>query len=625
MDLVMHMQHSPELCQALREDISQLFSDKSFLRVLTEMGISRGESLFAEAKLRLLAKILPEHRDRLDANFWIDKLFDHPQDHLWVSHIKNEGWSRFLLLLGFKELHRLDIKIPLMRQTLNAIRIISLRLDALSLNRDIIDKLPEIEKFESPFVMQHQEVVHYLEKYLKEGFDRTTDNTDYKQIMVLIDQCEGYVSKLRDRKRHFGVSSRFTNYLIRLGQNVKRIRMLFFLVTTHENEIDFQEEINFFKAFLYKRKLETSLRQLFSENLSFISYQITQYTGSTGEKYITTSYADYFKMLLSSCKGGLIVALMCFVKLGVYFLNLPLFGTALGYSLNYGFGFIVIHITGSKLATKQPAMTASKLASVIDESEAQKKDELTELAEVIRLIVRSQFIAFLGNVLISFCVAFLIGFAYLYFNDKPIVNFVKANEMLMEHHPTRSLSIFYAALAGFFLFLSGLIAGYADNFSIIHKIPERLKFQPFLRQYLSPRTLVSFSDYMSANFGQLCGNFALGVFLGTTSTIGKILGLPLDIRHITFAAGNIGIALSSLEQELYHHYISAALSGVALIGLMNFVFSFSPSLYVAIKSRQVNFRRYGQLAKVVAVMFFKSPFSFFLPIKSKQQEENLAN
>src|SRR5690606_33119614 len=141
----------------------------------------------------------------------------------------------------------------------------------------------------------------------------------------------------------------------------------------------------------------------------------TQYTGSTGEKYITTSYADYFKMFGASCKAGLIVAFMCFFKLGIYFLNLPLFGSSFCYSLNYGFGFILITLTGSKLATKQPEMTASKLASVIDESEAQKKDELTELAEVIRLIVRSQFIAFLGNVLISFCVAFSIGFAYLYF------------------------------------------------------------------------------------------------------------------------------------------------------------------------------------------------------------------
>lgn len=616
----MHMQHSQTLCDAIREDITQLFSDKSFLRVLTEMGISRGESLFAEARLRLLAKILPEHRDRLDANFWIDKLFDHPQDHLWVEHIKNEGWSRFLLLLGFKELHRLEVKLPLMRQALNAIRIISLRLDSLSLNRDIIDKLPEIEKFESPFVVQHQEVMHYLEHYLKEGFNRTTDNTDYKQIMVLIDQCEGYVSKLRDRKRHFGVSSRFTNYLIRLGQNVRRIRMLLYLVTTHENEIAFQEEINFFKSFLFKRKQETSLRHLFSENLSFISYQITQYTGSTGEKYITTSYGDYFKMFLSSCKGGLIVALMCFSKLGVYFLKLPLFGTALGYSLNYGLGFILIHITGSKLATKQPAMTASKLASVLDESEIQKKDELSELAEVIKLIFRSQFIAFMGNVLVSFSVAFSIGYVYQYFYGKPIVDFSKANELLMENHPMASLSLFYAALAGIFLFLSGLISGYADNFSIIHKIPERLKFQPFLRRTLSPRSLLSFSDYMSANFGQLCGNFALGVFLGSTSTIGKILGLPLDIRHITFAAGNIGIAFSSMEVHLYRHYVNGAISGIFLIGMMNFIFSFTPSLYVAIKSRQVNFRRYRQLAQVVIKLFFKSPFAFFLPLQKRITE-----
>ncbi len=614
MNLVMHMQQSEDLCLAMSEDVRNIFGDKNFLRIFTQMGISRGESLTSGVFTRLLAKFLPEHKDRSDATFWIERLFSHPEDYLWVTNVRNEGWSRFLRLLGFREIHQLDVKKTILRQVLNAIRIISLRIDALSLDSDIIQKLPEIEKFDSPFVMQHLEVSNYLDHYFKENYDRTTDNTDYRQIMILIDQCEGYVTKLRERKHLFGVSARFTNYYLRLGQNVRRIRTLLYLVTTHEQEIYFDEEINFFKSFLERKEQKHNLHRFFSENLSFIAYQITEYTGQTGEKYITTNYRDYFKMFLSSCQGGLIVAFLVFIKLGIYFLNLPLFGTALGYSFNYGLGFILIHVTGSKLATKQPAMTASKLAAAIDDSMDEDRDELAELAEVIKLILRSQFIAFTGNVVISFLIAFGIGSLYEYSQGEALINSQKAQSLIMEVHPTKSLSIFYAAHTGIYLFLSGLIAGHADNFSVIQKIPARLKFQPFLRRYLKPRTLVKLSDYTAHNFGAIWGNFMLGVFLGTTSTIGKIVGLPLDIRHITFSAGNVGVAMSSLAWPDYQHLIEEAFLGVALIGLMNFIFSFMPSLYVAVKSREVHFRKYGQLFMMVLKMFLTNPFSFILPI-----------
>jgi site-specific recombinase len=38
-------------------------------------------------------------------------------------------------------------------------------------------------------------------------------------------------------------------------------------------------------------------------------------------------------------------------------------------SLNYGLGFVLIHILHFTVATKQPAMTAARLAAAIEESD----------------------------------------------------------------------------------------------------------------------------------------------------------------------------------------------------------------------------------------------------------------
>ena len=51
---------------------------------------------------------------------------------------------------------------------------------------------------------------------------------------------------------------------------------------------------------------------------------------------------------------------------------------------------------------------------------------------------------------------------------------------------------------------------------------------------------------MEKHFGSLMGSIALGFFLGFSGVLGKIYGIPFDIRHITIAAGNTAIAVYGL-------------------------------------------------------------------------------
>jgi site-specific recombinase len=47
--------------------------------------------------------------------------------------------------------------------------------------------------------------------------------------------------------------------------------------------------------------------------------------------------------------------------------------------------------------------------------------------------------------------------------------------LLVDTDPIHSLAIFYAAIAGVCLFLSGLIAGHHDNMAVYNKIPQRIR------------------------------------------------------------------------------------------------------------------------------------------------------
>ena len=98
--------------------------------------------------------------------------------------------------------------------------------------------------------------------------------------------------------------------------------------------------------------------------------------------------------------------------------------------------------------------------------------------------------------------------------------------------------------------MAGVISGYYDNSVIFNKVPQRLKAHPVLKKLISTSTLQKIGNYIEHNSGVIIGNFILGILLGITGTVGVIFGLPIDIRHITFAAGNFGLALATLGTKI---------------------------------------------------------------------------
>lgn len=612
--LIYILEQNPESAKCVGEEVLRIFKNYSFVSFITESGFTKNESFMIQLRNILFEKILPESYDRDDILYIFEKLFYQHNDYEWMTLVSEDNWSKLFTVLGYEEFNTLDRQNHFLRQILNCIQVISIRINAIGISPEIIEKFPQLENFESPFMAQQHEIQHYIEEYFDEGFDRSVDNQHYRHILVLLDQCEEYVEMIKKRKHIFGVSFKLTNYLIRLNQNIKRLKKLLALITYRPETPKFSEEIHFFKVLIHNLKERKSFRYTINKNLELMAQQVIENTSQVGSLYITETFAEYMKMFLSSCGGGLIVGFLTIIKMMIYYMQLPFFGTAFFYSLNYSLGFILIHVTGSKLATKQPAMTASRLALAIDDK-IDDKEEIDDLVKMVRLIFRSQFISFVGNVLISFPVAFTLSWLYFTVSGQDLITDSKAQELIEELNPITSLSIFHAALTGFYLFLSGLLTGYYENFSYVSKLHLRIKDHPRLRKILPARFLIKFSFYIENNLGQLLGNFFLGIFLGTTSTFGKIIGLPLDIRHITFSAGNFGLAISKLGTSIPLDTFIISVVGIGLIGLMNFIVSFGLSLFVAIESKGSSLSRGKILIKRIFRLFLKNPFAFFIPIK----------
>jgi len=239
------------------------------------------------------------------------------------------------------------------------------------------------------------------------------------------------------------------------------------------------------------------------------------------------------------------------------------------------------------------------------------RHNLHELAELTVNIFRTQFIAVAGNVLVAFPVAAALAWWWLQ-GGEPLASPAKAQTLLTDLDPFRSLALFHAAIAGVCLFLAGLISGYYDNRAVYRQLAARIEQHPGL-QWLSGQRRQRLGRYLEHNLGALAGNFYFGLMLGSIGTLGIIFGLPVDIRHVTFSTANLAFAAVTPGLALPLSVFLTCLLGVGLIGAVNVLVSFSLALLVAMRARGVRFREWGALARLLWQRLVCRPRDFFWP------------
>ena len=321
-------------------------------------------------------------------------------------------------------------------------------------------------------------------------------------------------------------------------------------------------------------------------------------------------------MLKSAMGGGIIISFIGIIKNLLAKVVMAPFWHGFLYSVNYSLGFILIQDTGSTLATKQPAYTANNVASSFDVQKVGEEPDLRNLAITIGKVSRTQIASFAGNLIIVFPLTYILAWLFFMATGVKIAEGEAAHQLIADQQPFHSLVWLYACFTGFFLFASGIIAGYWQNKIRYGRIKERLIKHPVLKSSMSPKRLDRLANWIEKNFGALIGNIALGFFLGFAGILGKMLGIPFDIRHITIAAGNTAIAIYGLGlNNIPPYFLFAVFGGVLGIGFLNFLVSFSLAFLVAVKSRGIRFAQYPRFFRILASYFWHHPREFILPPK----------
>ena len=423
--------------------------------------------------------------------------------------------------------------------------------------------------------------LHNIESYSK--YLSTIPEMVVPTLKVELQKTYNAIHELRLKKSQVGTSLHLTlltkrviehiehcNDLLDLRSDIKDISIWKIIIDKH---IQHQEKANSVGSFI-------------RSHTDLLALEIVEHTSQHGEKYIAEKKSDYRKFFNKALLGGAIISIFALIKIILDGRNYGDISSGLLFSVNYAICFLLVKYLGGTIATKQPAMTASTIMKHLDINNNLIISNNNELKSLIRKVFRTQTVSLVGNFIMALLLSMLIGIGLNYFSSTNLISGTKATALINDTLPFSSGAIFYAAIAGVFLALSGIISGYFDNKVIFSKMDYRIENHPLLKRYISSKNRVRISQFLRNNIGVMAGNISLGFFLGLAFLLSHVMPFDVDIRHIAFSSANLGYAITN-----YIFPISTIFWGVIavlLIGLTNLIVSFLLTFIIALRSRSVS-------------------------------------
>lgn len=594
--------------QRIAESLRGWLWEAGLFSSLTSVGILPRKGFHRELGRRLYEKINPPPRDINDLADMFALVFRQRHDGDWVVAVSGSSWIQLFMAIWIPPGGDLRSLMNRARdELLYALELLSIWVAAEELEPDLVRLDPRLKTRESPFVAFQREVAAFVR-----GCEvwRDTENEtwpDDAHVRVLLEQCAGEIVFFRRRSVSHGTSIATTYLLERLEQTLQRITVILDIIDLTDLERSVHSSLELFRDLVEATTQRNSVRDLWRQNIRLLSRTVTENVSDHGEHYITRDRSEYFAMLRSAAGAGLIIPFMALLKIRAGSADFDPAVETLVYCLIYGLGFVFIHLLGFTIATKQPAMTAARFASAV-EKEGRGGANPGPLARLLVQVGRSQFIAIVGNVAVALSLSMLVEAAFRHLSGQPLLDESQRQYQLTALSPFAGFALFHAAIAGVWLFLSGLIAGFFDNRAVYLSAAERFRYHPFAVRFLSSRVRENMGRYLADHSGAIAGNFLFGCMLGATGYAGRVFGLSLDIRHVAFSSANLGY---SGVQDL--GLFIRLFAFVLMIGMVNLAVSFSLALFVALRARGVRIRSLRLLLRALGREIRQHPLSLIWP------------
>jgi site-specific recombinase len=591
------LEADPTRAAQVRRHVLQLMARRRLVGFFSESGILPGTGFFTELGRIAADRLLPDVPDPDDLRGALRQVFHRRRDWVWFSALPSELSRRFWHLVARDDGSDEFVGRAIVGHIMEALLILAYRVGGIDVEGEFGRLGAEFKGHAACFRGLTGAAQRYVDGLRAHLVDPDVVPMDSAEVQVLVDQCQSVIDRAHRLAVSQGTSVRLSYMIRRSAQTLRRIDDLCRLIdaglVNGQAGLRRQEVVERWSALvrsaLAAEGQRRSLRSHVGSGVSMLAMRVTENAARTGEHYIAETRVAYRAMWLAAMGAGGLIGAMALLKIFAGKLDLAPAGYAIGYSLIYGLGFVIIYMLHLTVATKQPAMTAQTLAGYLGDLHAGGARRVADLDRVVELfaaVARTQTAAILGNVVVAFPMALLLSLLFVALSGAPPIDEAKAAHLLADLD-IAGWALPYAAIAGVFLFLSGVLTGYFDNHASYTRLGQRIERLAWLRRLAGPARAGRIGAYLEANLGGLLGNFLFGCMLGTAGTIGMILGLPIDIRHIAFSSANLGYALAGFGFSLPWQALAWGLLGVFAIGAVNLLVSFWLALWMAMRARAI--------------------------------------
>jgi site-specific recombinase len=608
---------NPKHAAAIAQVLFNWLCEVNIYPALVNLGLFSRRGFFREIASRLYEKVNPAPRDQHDFKDMLIQMFAGKSHTDWLlpaSEVAVQGCFQQLVINCEPALVQ-KMTAHFQEQCLYALEMLAIWVAAEEIEPDLMRLDRRLSKIDTPFIALSREMNLFVESGRNRLQQPELALLDTAHLSVMLQQSRDQLERLRRRGAGVGSSVSVSHLLERLEQTLERIELLVELLQS-EPEPQRHKLFCLFSTLAQASTEQGSISAVWRSSTQMLSKSITVNKSGHGEHYITRDRSGYFALMRSAAGAGVIIALMALVKIYIESLGFSPFDKAVLISLNYGLGFVLIHILHFTVATKQPAMTAASFAQEVERGENGRAVN-KKLAALLIDVNRSQWAAVWGNVSVAIAVSSIIALLVWFVTASPLLTPDTVVYQLEAISPFSSLALLYAAIAGVWLFCSGIIAGFFDNRANCLELRLRLFHHPLLKRLLADGPRQKLADYLHDNYGALAGNFLFGVLLGMTGYMGYISGLALDIRHVAFSSANLGYSAVSGNIGIVSFLLH--LLFVLLIGFINLWVSFTLALAVALRARGSRISKFGLLLKSIWEQARQQPLHVFFPLNAVRQ------
>lgn len=586
--------------------LRSIIKDTRGLDLFLETGISSEDSFAGELMKRISFKILPQPPQDHELSFLFSENFKNRRDIEWIRLLDKSTFERLQsLFLDDESVSELGWN-SLKEDAEKALWLLSLYAQGHGVKSDIRKRLTRFEIADLPFYR----LPHTVEKMLKEE-DSDMRNVLSHQVEKNIEESLAAITEVQQHMDEFGVSIHLVYQLEKMERFLQRVRYLNFIL--QQKAMDPVILSSFVESLIYENSQRRSVRALFASNFSLLARKIVERTAETGEHYIARSPEEHRSHVMSSIGGGIVTAFTTFLKFLIAKIGLSDFYTGVAASLNYSVSFLFIHFAHFTLGTKQPALTAPALAAKMQN--IRREGALENLTDEIIHIIRSQFVAVLGNISGVLPVTLLVGLLIQHVLHFELISTEKAEHILHDFSILGPTPLF-AAFTGVLLWLSSLISGWVDNWFAFHHMQQALAHHRRLGLIFGETTMRKVALFLKKHIASIAASVSLGFLLGLTPTILQFFGIGLDVRHVTLSSGSLAAAMLSLPTTAFQEWpFWLAVAGISSMGVLNILVSFSLALFLAIRARHIEAPERSLLYRAVMKKVFHQPLVLLFPRK----------